>query len=333
MAAKRAETKQGFVSRLFTRRAPTRAESSATTERPALGERFRRPIEIAGHIVTGALALTVLAASVLAHRPLERYVAGLRALPPNIVFEWPTTEGAGAESTWLPAPVRIELMRLAGANLTPDPFDREALVRTRARLEATGWIRQVTTLAREPGGVVRIAGEWRLPAALVKRGRETYLVARGGELLQLPPNAPLKPGSLFTIMNPFAEPPADAPGRPTFGKAWPGGDVQAAVALLEQLHTIPGADQVVGIDLQGYMKTGKLILVTDRGTRIVWGSAVDEVAPGEVKAEVKLARLREFVRTYGRIDAGQRRIEIYSQRPFVDHTAEALETAAADGGA
>lgn len=287
---------------------------------------------MAGHLTTGVLVVSIVAASVLAHRPLERYVAQIRSAPVSVIFDWPTIIDPQTRKSevWLPGAVQVELMQIASGSLTTDPFDRAALDMTRARLEATGWLRRLTTLRREPGGIVRIAGEWRIPAAVVRRDGQDYLVARGGELLQLPRNTPLKPGSLFTVMNPFANPPSDRTGRLAYGKPWPGGDVQAAINLLADLHDIPGAAQIAGIDLSGYMKSGKLVIVTDRDSRIVWGSALDETAPGEVKPQVKKARLIEFVKTNGRIDAGQRRIEVYSQRPFVDETAAATEGA---GGA
>lgn len=324
---------RGFFKRLWPFGSRARTEKLPREAREP-NPKLQSAITMAGHIVTGALVVTILGASVLAHRPLERYVAGIRAQPPKVQFEWPSARDprTGKTEVWLPGAVQVELMQIASATLTPDPFDREALDRVRARLESTGWLKGITMLRREPGGVVRIAGDWRAPAAVVKQGRDVFLVARGGELLQLPKNTPLKPGALFTVHNPFADPPTDPrTGKLIYGKAWPGGDVQAAINLLANLHDIPGSSQIAGVDLAGYMKSGKLVIVTDHDTRIVWGSAIDETVPGEVKPEVKKARLIEFVKTNGRIDAGQRRIEVYSQRPFVDETAAATD--ALEGGA
>ena len=98
---------------------------------------------------------------------------------------------------------------------------------------------------------------------------------------------------------------------------------QATSATGSTLCQRPVARQISGVDLSDFLKNGKLTLITDRGTRIVWGSAIGDSVPGEVKVERKIARLEQNLKEFGRIDANQNRVEIYTPIVLVDKTAKA----------
>lgn len=254
---------------------------------------------------------------------LERYVASLGGGPLEVRFNWPAgAASAGTKThkpgeTWLPLAVQEDLVRAARDGLSLDPFDRAGLERARATLDATGWFARIRSIHRAPAGHVTIDAEWRVPAGLVQHKGREYLVARGGEILRLPPRTPVAKGSMPLIMNPMKGPPTDGVGI-VYGKAWNAGDVQAAIGLLGRLQGAPEFKRIIGVDLSDYMKTSHLTLVTDAGSTIVWGSAVDDVGPGEATFEKRRGRLRDILAQ--RIDASQHRIEIFTPVVMVDKT-------------
>ena len=115
------------------------------------------------------------------------------------------------------------------------------------------------------------------------------------------------------ILGPQSPPPATAEGAPAFGRPWADEGVGHAIALLELLFAEPFFDQVLGVSLAEYPATGRLVIVTNWGSDVVWGSplAVDATHRGEVKVARRLANLRELQSRYTRIDAGQRRVDVF----------------------
>ncbi len=164
-----------------------------------------------------------------------------------------------------------------------------------------------------------------MPAAVVRKDGAQHLVALDGAILELPPHSNA-PDRLFTINNPASPAPRTDTGAVAHGVPWLGNDVQAAIALLKLIHNRPDvARQVSGVDLTEYLRATKLVLVTDKGHRIVWGSPIGDQLPGEVSVERKLARLVQNLKDFGRIDADQPRMEIYTPVVLVDKTAAAIE--------
>jgi hypothetical protein len=252
-------------------------------------------------------------------------VAALTTRPSEVRFNWPIAVAPGQKKptspqTWLPAAVQRDLALIAASEVAVDPFAKESLERARRALLATGWFSQISTVRRTPGGHVDITADWRLPAAVVQhRGRE-YLVAVSGQVLRLPARTPVMKGSMPVITNPRLAPKSDNQGI-VYGEVWPGGDVEAAIALLRHLRQIPEVKRIAGVDLANFIETGHLTLVTDSGAKIVWGSALSELGPGEVSVDTRRARLRDILQT--RFDASQRMIEIHTPVVLVDKTAAA----------
>ncbi len=259
---------------------------------------------------------------------MERTVATIVREPVRPEFSWPplrrasggasmpNTAGLGAATTWLSEPFRNQLTVLATTVLNDDVFDREALARCGQAMLATGWFRSIHSIRRVHEGVVRIDGEWREPAAVVRHGERDYLVSGEGELLPVD----YKPGAsgLRVVLNPSMPP----PGQP--GDKWLGGDVQAALKLLAHLQVSPAYVQVAAIDaggaVSGRAARKRLEIVTDAGNRVVWGSAPGEFAPAEVSTEIKLGRLQFLLTSidFGRrIDAGKPLVDIASPRDIL----------------
>lgn len=313
------------------RKHTTRAKSSAKSRgknkgesKPATGERLGALRDAIGNAVShatraaaGALLVAIAAGWIVGYTPLVRHVSTMQADPLKIHINWPaspdTTNGAGA--TWLPGPIQHELLQIASANLTLDPFDHAALVETRDALEQTGWFERIGEVRRDQNGEVFIHGEWRAPAAIVRKDDLSLLVGSGGEVLRTPERTGFDPGALYVISNPSAPPPRDEHGTIAFGIPWRFNEVQPAIDLLREVSELPASSRIKGIDLSGYQRTGHLTLVTDTGCRIVWGSPIDALAPGEVRVPRKLERLATILDQ--RLDRGHDEIELYLARGVV----------------
>lgn len=255
---------------------------------------------------------------------LQRRAAALTVPVQEIRFNWPVAVQMGESrstpdprETWLPAPVRNELVQIASQHVGTGPFEREPLENIRRDLMATGWFASLRSVSRDSAGNINIMGEWRIPTAVVRRDNRDYLVARGGEVLRLPARTPVAPGTLPVITSPHLPPPQDD-GVLSYGKQWAGGDVQAALDLLRTVGGMPEARRLRGVDLAAFMDKGHLVLVTDAGSRIVWGSAIGESALGEAPVDKRRNRLKTILAQ--RFDVEQPNIAIYTPVVMVDKT-------------
>ncbi len=246
----------------------------------------------AGRLITGAVVIAVAIGWFAGHAPLRKAVAAQQAEPIQVLFIWP--ESPGAAQGIAPA-VRADLeQRVLGA-VTIDPFDRDSLEWARAALEASGWFQGSPVVTRRPGGIVRVSGQWRTPAAVVVHGSLEYLVDQEGAPLSLPIGG--KPGAkLYRIHNPWGGPP-EREGALAYGEAWRGGDVQMAIELLTVIAPQSKvAAQITGVDLSQCLRSGsnELRLKTVTGATLVWGAPPSAPAMGEVPTARKLEHL-EFV--------------------------------------
>lgn len=279
-------------------------------------------------MLNGAAVMVLVglgAAWVFGRAPLERHVSALTSRPVDVRFNWPIVLSGeagtrGEARTWLPPAVQRDLAQIALASIEANPFNQPSLEAARQALLATGWFARIESIRRTASGHVDITADWRIPAAVVRHKNREYLVAVGGEVLRLPPRTPVMKGSMPIITNARLGPRTDSIGV-IYGAAWPGGDVQAAVDLLRHLRRLPEAGRITGVDLATFTQTGHLTLVTDAGAKIVWGSALSELGPGQVSVDTRRARLRDILQT--RFDESQRLIEIHTPVVLVDKTASA----------
>ena len=256
-------------------------------------------------------------------RALERRAADLLASDGHTIeIVWPTVEpppdGERAElPTWLPAPFREELLRTAqdAAARHPGAFDAMRLRAVGEALHATGWFAEPPRVSTVEGGAIRVEGDWRPPAAAIRSAGLDHLVS--WDRRRLPFEYAVGQSSLRVIVGVQYAPPGDAGERDCW-TVWPGEDVEASLVLLRTLRADSTiyAD-VAAIDASDFADTGSLTIVTQRGSRVVWGGRPDAFQPGEISAEDKMDRLRTLKQRYGSIDAGQRDIEIAWDRPLV----------------
>lgn len=254
-------------------------------------------------------------------------VGRLASRPPALAFEWPRIEGGASDATWMPASLRQDLESLAiGKVVSDDPLSGASLAKIGAALEGTGWFQGPPIVRRSFRGeqpIISIGGTWRAPVAVVRYDDLDYLVAQGGVLLPARYSAGT---SGMPLVIGVSEPPPTQPktGALAFGAPWPGDEVRHGLELLKLCSMLPFSSQIVSVDVAKQRATGQLELVTDRGTRVLWGGPPSKPLPGEIQTEAKVALLMDIVRRFGRVDAGQNRIEIFSDRVVIDRTASAV---------
>lgn len=222
--------------------------------------------------------------------------------------------------TWLPEQFQEELStrarRALGAN--PDPLSREPLVAVAQSLFESGWFAARPQVEREPEGVLRVRGQWRIPAGAVVTPAGEQLVSWDAFAL---PVTYRRGQSGQTLITGVVAAPPQVDGRIDPSTVWPGDDLAAALELLKVLRQEPYASQVAGIDVAGYAKHQRLTIVTAAGGRVVWGGRPGKPLLGEIPTRRKLQRLAEFSRRFKSIDAGQKAVEIFGPFLLVDETA------------
>lgn len=238
----------------------------------------------------------------------------------TIEIEWPTLPGG--EGTWLGPSLRDRITAMVDARLAGRALDAGAIADVGQMLAASGWFDGRPTVRRTGDGSIGIGGVWREPACVVRSGARDYVIDWKGR--PLPIDYPAGEAGMPVIVGASAEVPVSG-GVLDVLEPWPGEDVAAALGLLGPLLGEPFAGQVAGIDVSGFYSLGKLAIVTDRDTRVVWGGPFGEFVPGEADTDKKLSRLRNAAANslYDyRIDSGMDRLDISGEHLIVDRTGQ-----------
>lgn len=275
---------------------------------------------MARRIGAGVGALAVVIGWIVAIEPLKSRVSSIQSPASLVRIDWPT-DNSGRVVNWIPASVRTELEQLSVNELRGSgAFDQQSLLRTSEALERTGWLRPGVEVRRRARGVVDVDGAWRAPAVVIQRDSRMHLGAIGGELLRVPESLDLERTTMFRVFNPHSDAPRDRMGALAYGEKWPGGDVQAAIELIDRIGPLDESKFIIGVDVREYMRSGHLLIVTDAGGVIDWGNPISEPAAGEVPVADKIAHLRRVLRPGQRLDTQAGRIEIYNRVVQLDKT-------------
>lgn len=281
-----------------------RKQKQTTPSQPST--RLHTAIDLLATVMSFAVLLAILVGLVIGREAMMREAARLKTHPVRLKFEWPPLAvppggvshqaADGVPNTWLDIKSRRSLEQMVLDELTDDPFDAESIRHAQQALMKTGWFDQRCVITRDPDGVFHIDGDWREPVAAVRYGDQDYLVASKGE--RLPPSYQPDGSGLKAVIGPEIAPPER-------GDEWIGGDVQAGLALLGFLRTMPFYHQVSAVDVSEYNARKRLFIVTDRGSTIVWGGEPGAFHPGQARDEQKRTRLLVLFRESGRIDQGR----------------------------
>jgi hypothetical protein len=278
------------------------------------------------------LVMLVLGAGVgvvVGMRPLERRAAQLPGTRASVVdIQWPTVQtSAGERVTWVPKSEREALSEMARAALAGDNerFTGESLERVGKAMASSGWFTHTPTIRRVTGGRIEINGNWRAPAAVVRRDGVDQLISWDG--YPMPVTATVGTTKFPVIDSPALPAPKLAGGEAVdYNTAWQGEDIVASLELLAALLRQPWGSQVAGVDAKEFSNTRAMVVTTTFGTRIYWGGRLTKPALGEVSSEQKLAHLHDLFSKHNRIDAGYPMIYVNNTKlQFnISATAEAL---------
>jgi hypothetical protein len=296
------------------------------------------------HASAAALVLLALAAGVfLLKRYVERELAFPKQ-PPAVVLK--------NRPVWMSdflADSIAHSVRPAGAHSS---FDHQMLVDRVAMLKTNPWIRNVRqvrrTYGQRPGDSLEIDCDYRAPIALVRWGRDYWLV--DGEGVKLPERfaAADVPKIVIgrdgrtniRIVEGVHRPP------PLPGKNWGGDDLAAGLDLVKRLYGLGFADEIVKVNVANFggrvdLREAQLVLGTKQATEIRWGRPIgskDDFI--EVSAQRKLDYVRQVYEEFGRCDARQKWIDVRYDMiriPSIDPTANASAkqsaSASTSGGA
>lgn len=211
---------------------------------------------------------------------------------PIVTVAWPR-DAQG--QVWLPSVERERLGKLmtgaaaGGRALSPEP-----LAQIGRALDETGWFEGTPTVRWTADGQIQAEGRWRPPAAAVRIGPREHLIGYDARLLPL--DYPTGESNQIFLLHP-AQP------EPAVGDAWQGEDVRAALDLVVLLQREGLLGQVAGVDLGEGRESGRLAIITDRGSRVLWGGGPEHLRPGEQPTSIKLKRLHGLIERTGRLDA------------------------------
>ena len=228
------------------------------------------------------------------------WAAGVPTLRASVTAS-STPDRVAVEFASLPAWVNGDLLAMLDVTtrrpLDGRVFDRGELMSAHRALLDTGWFVEVDQVRRVRPDLVTVQATFVTPAAVIRDADGDHLVDPRGRLLPrtFPPG-----GAKHLLAITGAR--FDRPLRP--GGHWKGADVSAALRLLRLVEQRPWRGQVTSIDADAYLSTETLVIVTDLGARIIWGSAPGEESGLEVPAERKLEYLDAAFEEFRRIDTG-----------------------------
>lgn len=176
------------------------------------------------------------------------------------------------------------------ASIVLDPSDRwldpGLCTRVAQQVARSGWVKRVRWVRQESDGTIRVSCEFRRPIGMV-RTDQGYIPV-DAECVRLPEvYESLGPGWIGIA--------GIECGPCPIGQRWPGDDVRAAVDLTRELMSEPWCGRIRMIDVANFggrknRRAHPIVLVTDTGTEIRWGSA-----PGREVFEPKVVEKKRLI--------------------------------------
>jgi hypothetical protein len=231
------------------------------------------------------------------------WMFGVPELEAHVSARHATAEGGPiqvrfrAQPAWMFPELQTQLSLTAATQIGRNVMDRNDLAAAREALLATGWFTQVRQVRRIGPTLIEVQATFLEPYALIRDREGDHLVDREARLIPFSYPAGTPPRTIVIIGARF-----DRPARA--GQVWEGADVEAAMQLCRLIDAQPWREQVAGIDVTDALKRESIRLLTDRGTRIIWGRPPGEERSAEPPAGQKLSYLRHHFDQHGHIDRG-----------------------------
>jgi len=214
------------------------------------------------------------------------------------------TAPTASEVQFVDAPVWVgdSLLRhlaetaLAADARDPNSVHRAALCAVQETLDKTGWFASVDQVERAADGALVVEATFLTPVAIVEDRYGEAIVDEQGRLL--PEGCQVAAGAhVIRLTHPRRHRPVRA------RRAWESEDVHAGLALLDVIRKRPWASQITAIDLKAWQsREPQLVMITDKHSRIVWGSPPGAETPLEALTQEKLGRLQHLFDASGRVD-------------------------------
>ncbi len=293
--------------------------------RPKSSADWSRAAGAVSTTLTAFLVLGLLAGLTAGLGPLEARAAKVTGIkPPTVTIAWPTWQAPdGTVTTWLDESFQEQILQRATAAIDPGEgptgaFQRDTLMAIAESMRTSGWFEGTPVITRRAEGEIHVAGQWRIPAAVVRNGSKDQLVSWSA--MPMPVEYPAaefaRSRGQTVLVGVAAAPPTDAAGLRDFTAPWPGEDLRAGLELLALLSKQTWSAQVAAIDVAGFNAVRELAIITRRGGRVVWGGRPDEPRLGDIATAAKIAHLDQFNRSFGSIDAGRTHVEIWGVQPL-----------------
>jgi hypothetical protein len=223
----------------------------------------------------------------------ERAAHHITSTDPVIQINWGTDS---SNHIWMPISERDRIERLVQSSVSSTKaLSWQPLHNASKALASTGWVNAAPEARWTDDGTIIIEANWRIPAAVVRRGERDYLIDFEANVLPL--DYPHDQSNQFVIHNP-------ALPHPGTGNNWDEPEIRDALNLLVELQKHNLHHQVVGIDLGENREHGILQLLTDNSARVVFGGGPGRSRPAEMPTSLKIERLISVLNSTGRIDAG-----------------------------
>ena len=219
--------------------------------------------------------------------------------------------------SWLNQALHDELRSLVATQISSDPFDNHTLQQAAFVLSNNPWIDRVQRIQRTSKNRVLVHATYREPVAIIE-GRDGYHLVdhHGIRLPGLYLEHQIEHLKLPLIIGVAAAPRLE-------GEIWPGEDLQAGLALIQQTREQPYADQIHACDVGARDELGRinLILRTNSGGSVRWGLPPGKEQSIEPNAKIKRKRLAKVHEQRGAIDAGGKIVDLSGPVVFVHNPA------------
>lgn len=205
---------------------------------------------------------------------------------------------------WIIADVRSQVIESAGLDRRVSILDDGFVPIIKGAFELHPWVASVTRIEKRYPPAVNVELDYRRPVAVVEEP-----VTDGLALLPVDNRSVmLPPDDVPLIRRKYLPRITGIVGQPRAGQRWDDPRVAGAVDLAARLADVWDTLHLAEIvpsarpEVQGDSRYFVYDLVTQGGTRIVWGAAPEAGVPGEAKFGVKRQRLEQCSREHGPFD-------------------------------
>jgi hypothetical protein len=203
---------------------------------------------------------------------------------------------------WIVADVRDQVVHSSGLDGRLSILDAGFVEAIKHAFALHPWVLSVDRIEKRFPPGVHVALTYRQPLAVIETAR--------GELLPVDRDGRHLPADDVPLIRREYLPRAiGIVGQPPVGQRWEDARVQGAIEIVGYLTEVWEPLHLKAItprarpEIRGERQFFVYDIVTDGGTRIIWGASPHAGAPGEAPFDVKLARLKSCVEQYGPLNS------------------------------